>query len=198
MNKNILICGVGGQGTVLASKLLASSAMAEGNTVHSAETIGMAQRGGSVTSHLRIGNEVFSPLIPEGKADIILAFEPAEAVRNLHFLKKGGLVILNSRPVKPITETIKNTGYNGQEMIKFLQDSGVRTFVVDAEEICAPLGSARFFNIAILGVACGTGSLDIKSDTIIHEIETKVKKAFVEQNKIAFASGLELGKTYAA
>ena len=88
MNKNILICGIGGQGTVLASKLIASSAMAQGRSVHSAETIGMAQRGGSVTSHVRIGDDVFSPLIPEGKADLILAFEPAEAVRNLKYLKK--------------------------------------------------------------------------------------------------------------
>lgn len=87
MNKDILICGVGGQGTVLASKLTASAAMREGNIVHSAETIGMAQRGGSVTSHVRIGDKAFSPLIPDGKADLILAFEPAEAVRNLHFLK---------------------------------------------------------------------------------------------------------------
>ena len=75
MNKDILICGVGGQGTVLASKLTASAAMREGNIVHSAETIGMAQRGGSVTSHVRIGDKAFSPLIPDGKADLILAFE---------------------------------------------------------------------------------------------------------------------------
>ena len=79
MNKDILICGVGGQGTVLASKILAAAAMEEGNSVHSAETIGMAQRGGSVTSHVRIGENVFSPLIPLGCADMILAFEPAEA-----------------------------------------------------------------------------------------------------------------------
>ena len=90
MNKDILVCGVGGQGTVLASKLIASAYMAKGETVHSAETIGMAQRGGSVTSHVRIG-EAYSPLIAQGGADIILAFEPAEAVRNLAYLKKGDI-----------------------------------------------------------------------------------------------------------
>ena len=89
MNKDILLCGVGGQGTVLASKLIAAAAMREGHTVHSAETIGMAQRGGSVTSHIRIGEDIGSPLIPFGAADMILAFEPAEAVRNLHYLKPG-------------------------------------------------------------------------------------------------------------
>ena len=77
MKKDILICGVGGQGTVLASKIIAASAMDEGSAVHSAETIGMAQRGGSVTSHVRIG-EAYAPLIPQGAADMILAFEPAE------------------------------------------------------------------------------------------------------------------------
>ena len=88
MNKDILVCGVGGQGTVLASKLIASAYMAKGETVHSAETIGMAQRGGSVTSHVRNG-EAYSPLIAQGGADIILAFEPAEAVRNHHQLHPG-------------------------------------------------------------------------------------------------------------
>ena len=112
MKKDILICGVGGQGTVLASKLIAAAAMEEGNTVHSAETIGMAQRGGSVTSHVRIG-EAYSPLIPKGKCDMILAFEPAEAVRNLPYLKKDGLVIVSSAPVKPTTESLHETGYDG-------------------------------------------------------------------------------------
>ena len=88
MNKDIVICGVGGQGTVLASKILASAAMECGEVVHSAETIGMAQRGGSVTSHVRIGDHAYSPLVPHGSADMILAFEPAEAVRNLVYLKK--------------------------------------------------------------------------------------------------------------
>ena len=85
MSYNILLCGVGGQGTVLASKLLAATAGAADLTVHSAETIGMAQRGGPVTSHVRIGADAFSPLIPKGSADLIIAFEPAEAVRNLDY-----------------------------------------------------------------------------------------------------------------
>ena len=92
MNKDILVCGVGGQGTVLASKLIACASMTLGNTVHSAETIGMAQRGGSVTSHIRIGEEAYSPMIPHGSADVILAFEPAEAVRNLEYLDRKSVV----------------------------------------------------------------------------------------------------------
>lgn len=115
MNKDVLICGVGGQGTVLASKLLAAAAMEEGNKVHSAETIGMAQRGGSVTSHVRIGDRAYSPLIPSGGADMIMAFEPSEAVRNLSYLKQDGVVIVNSVPVKPTTESLNDTGYDGTE-----------------------------------------------------------------------------------
>ena len=121
MNKDILVCGVGGQGTVLASKLIASAYMAKGETVHSAETIGMAQRGGSVTSHVRIG-EAYSPLIAQGGADIILAFEPAEAVRNLAYLKKGGIVITNNVPVKPATDSLMNSGYEAQPMLEYLKD----------------------------------------------------------------------------
>ena len=94
---NILICGIGGQGTVLAAKLLDQAAIGAGLPVHSAETIGMAQRGGSVTSHVRIGDECFSPLIPYGTADMIIAFEMCEAVRNLDYLKKGGTVVVNKK-----------------------------------------------------------------------------------------------------
>lgn len=198
MNKDILICGVGGQGTVLASKLTASAAMREGNIVHSAETIGMAQRGGSVTSHVRVGDKAFSPLIPDGKADLILAFEPAEAVRNLHFLKIGGSVIVNSHPVKPITESLNDTGYDGTKMIEFLKSHKVKTFVVDADEICKPFGSSKFFNIIILGVAAGAGLLGISKDSMILEIEQKVKAKFVDINKKAFAAGIKVGEEYAA
>ena len=97
MNKNCLLCGVGGQGVVLASKLIAYAAMEKGMFVRTSETIGMAQRGGSVVSHVRVGEEIHSPMIPKGSADVLLAFEPAEAVRNLSYLKKGGIVIVNQK-----------------------------------------------------------------------------------------------------
>ena len=178
MNKNILICGVGGQGTVLASKIIAASAMDSGNAVHSAETIGMAQRGGSVTSHVRIG-EAYSPLIPYGEADMILAFEPAEAVRNLMYLKKDGIVIVNSVPVKPVTESLNNTGY-------------------DAKELCEPFGSSRYFNIAILGVAVGSGRLGLTKEAVLDEICKRVPAKFIDTNKAAFLAGLEKGEQYEA
>ncbi len=196
MNKDILLCGVGGQGTVLASKLIASAAMRNNQTVHSAETIGMAQRGGSVTSHVRIGDNAYSPLIPFGSADIILAFEPAEAVRNLQYLKKDGIVIVNSIPVKPVTESLQNTGYDGVEMIDYLKKKCSSVIVVNAEEICKAAGSSKVFNVAILGVAVGTGKLGLSRDSIISEIKDRVKEKFIQINMIAFEKGEQIGANY--
>lgn len=193
MNKDILVCGVGGQGTVLASKLIASAAMNLGNKVHSAETIGMAQRGGSVTSHIRIGDNAFSPLIPLASADVILAFEPSEAVRNLSYLKKDGTVIVNSIPVKPTTESLRDSTYNGIKMIDYLKTK-CNCIVVNAEELCKQFGSSRYFNVAILGVAVGNGKIGIGADTLLAEIEARVPKKFVETNKKAFHSGIQIGK----
>lgn len=194
MNKDILICGVGGQGTVLASKIIAEAAMDAGHAVHSAETIGMAQRGGSVTSHVRIG-EAFSPLIPRESADVLLSFEPAEAVRNLIYLKQDGLVIVNSDPTKPVTESLHDTGYDGKEMVAYLQKKR-RTIVTSAEEICAPFGSTRYFNIAILGVAAGCGKLGFSAQDILRVIKRKVPARFLETNKAAFLAGVKIGESY--
>ncbi len=193
MNKDILLCGVGGQGTVLASKLIASAAMRAGETVHSAETIGMAQRGGSVTSHVRIGDKAYSPLIPVGSADMILAFEPAEAVRNLRYLKKDGIVIVNSVPVKPVTESLKDTCYDGSEMIEYLKKKCERVVVVNAEDICAEVGSSKVFNVAILGVAVGTGKTGLSREDVLAEISLRVKEKFVEMNYKAFSEGERIG-----
>lgn len=191
VNKDIMICGVGGQGTVLASKVLAAAAMKCGETVHSAETIGMAQRGGSVISHVRIG-EAYSPLIPFGSADMILAFEPAEAVRNLIYLKKDGIVIVNSVPTKPTTETLQDTGYDGTQMIEYLQKK-CRCLVIDAEEMCRPFGSSRYFNIIILGVAAATNTLGIEKDVLLEEIKRRVPEKYVDINVEAFLAGYRKG-----
>lgn len=196
MKKDILICGVGGQGTVLASKIIAAAAMEAGDPVHSAETIGMAQRGGPVTSHVRIGEEAYSPLIPFGSADMILAFEPAEAVRNLRYLKPDGIVIVNSVPVKPVTESLMPTGYDGTEMIAYLKKK-CSCIVIDGEELCRPFGSSRYFNIAILGVAAGAGRLGIDKETILAEIVRRVPERYLETNKAAFLAGAEIGEKYA-
>ncbi len=192
MNKDILLCGVGGQGTVLASKLIASAAMRCGNIVHSAETIGMAQRGGSVTSHIRIGEKAFSPLIPRSGADILIAFEPAEAVRNLSFLKKDGVVIVNSTPVKPTTEALHETGYDGKEMIAYLKKKA-DCVVLNGEALLEKAGSERCFNIIVLGALAASGRLEIPTEVLIEEMEHQIKPQFLELNKKAFHIGEEAG-----
>ena len=193
MNKDILLCGVGGQGIVLASKLIAAAAMREGHTVHSAETIGMAQRGGSVTSHIRIGADIGSPLIPFGTADMILAFEPAEAVRNLHYLKPDGTIIVNRTPVQPTTESLHATGYDGTKEIAYLKTK-CNFVVIDGEALCAPFGSVRYLNMIALGAVSATGKLSIPEEALLAEIEAQVKPQFIETNKKAFAAGREAGK----
>ena len=194
MNIDILLCGVGGQGTVLASKLIAAAAMTEGNTVHSAETIGMAQCGVSVTSPIRVGTTASSPLIPQGNADILIAFEPAEAVRNLGYLKPSGIVIANTVPVRPTTESLHPTGYDGMEMIAYLQNK-CTCITVDANELCEPLGSSRFFNVAVLGVLISSGRLDISADTMKSEIIKRVPEKFKDINLKAFETGLKYTQT---
>ena len=191
MNKDILICGVGGQGTVLASKIIAAAAMEEGSPVHSAETICMAQRGGSVTSHVRIGGEAYSPMIPFGGADMLLAFEPGEAVRNLRYLKKGGIAVVNTSAVKPVTESLKETGYDGSEMTAYLKEKCSCIFV-NAEEVCRPFGSTKFFNIIMLGVAAGSGHLGLEKDTLLKQIEQRVPSRFLDVNLRAFQTGIEI------
>ncbi len=182
MNNNILLCGVGGQGTVLASKLLSAAAMSMGENVLAAETIGMAQRGGSVTSHVRVGEGVYSPLIAHGEADIIIAFEPGEAVRALPYLKSGGTVVLNTRPVRPVMGTLKGSAYDGCEMLDYIKSKGINVIAVDGDSACEALGSSRVLNVVLLGAAVRSGALDITADMIKAEIVKKINPKFHELN----------------
>ena len=118
--KNIVLCGVGGQGTVLASKLLAAAAMSRDIPDMSAETIGMAQRGGSVFSHLRMGDNLYSPIIETGTADLIIGFEPGETVRMLPYLKDHGQIVVSTRAVKPVTATLSGSDYDAPQMLEYL------------------------------------------------------------------------------
>ncbi len=181
-NKNILLCGVGGQGTVLASKLLAAAAMAKDIPVMSAETIGMAQRGGSVFSHLRMGGELYSPMIAKNSADIIIGFEPAETVRMLPYLKKDGYVVTSSKPIVPATSSLKGSAYNGADMIDYLREQVKNLTVVDAESACREIGSAKVLNMVLLGAAIRTGVLDLTEDDIKRAVDTMVNPKFRELN----------------
>lgn len=188
MQKNILLTGVGGQGTVLASKLIAAAAMQKGLPVMSAETIGMAQKGGSVFSHLRIGAGVMSPMIRRGTADLLLAFEPAEAVRMLPYLKEGGTVVVNSHPVMPVTAALKGKDYTGREMIAYLQETVPDLLVIDGWQAMQELGNPKVLNVVMLGAALKSGALDfLTEEDLLEAIRAKVKPRFVALNEKALA-----------
>lgn len=194
MSKSVILCGVGGQGTVLASKLISYAAMAKGEEVKSAETIGMAQRGGSVTSHIRIGEEAFSPLIPKGKADVMIAFEPAEAVRNLDYLKPDGVVVVSQKAVKPVTASLSAKVYEGQEMLDYLGKHVSRLVIVDGQRVMEELGSAKVLNVVLLGAAIACNEIDITVDEIKAAIREKVPERFYELNLRALEAGCRLAK----
>ncbi|NLZ45608.1 MAG: indolepyruvate oxidoreductase subunit beta [Clostridiales bacterium] len=185
MNINCLLCGVGGQGTVLASKLIAFSAMEKGLEVRTAETIGMAQRGGCVVSHVRTGKGISSPMIPKGEADVIIAFEPAEAVRNIGFLKEGGRVIVNKKPVKPVTASLTGSEYDGEEMLKYLEDNVSNLNVVDGDDICLKCGSSKVLNIVLLAAAAKSGALGITIEELKSAITKRIPEKFHELNMTA-------------
>lgn len=178
MNKSVLLCGVGGQGTVLASKLLAAAAMAKGMLVMTAETIGMAQRGGSVFSHLRMGDDIYSPLIGKGQADIILGFEPAEAVRMLPYLKPDGVVVVSRRAIMPVTAALSGSDYSSEPMIVYLEQKVSRVITIDSDQAFADLGSGKVLNMVLLGAAIDSGVLGISKDEIRDAIRHKVPERF--------------------
>ena len=185
MNKNILLCGVGGQGIVLTSKLTASCAMEKGMSVMSAETIGMAQKGGSVFSFLRLGENIYSPMFGKEQADILIAFEPAEAVRMLPYLKKGGTVIVNTNPVIPVTSALRASGYCGTEMLEYLRKCDIKLMEVDGNKVCRELGSPKVLNMVMLGEAIRSGVLPFTIDDAVDAMKKTVKPHFAELNEKA-------------
>ena len=152
---NCLIVGVGGQGTILASRLMGLAAMSVGLDVRGSETIGMAQRGGSVASHVRMGRDIHSPLILPGEADVILAFEPCEGLRAITWLKPGGTMIVCDRPVQPFSSG-RTDGYDAAEVMAHISASVSALRVLSGEYIAEKCG-IRCLNAAVLGaaIACG-------------------------------------------
>ena len=192
MSTNIVLCGVGGQGTVLASKLIATAAMGRGIPVKTAETIGMAQRGGSVVSHVRVGDGAASPLVGRGTADVIVAFEPAEAVRQLPFLRRGGAVVVSNRPVVPVSAMTGGPAYDLEAIMGYLraQEASGRIgdlAVVDADRAAQELGSAKCLNVVLLGAAVRSGALGLSAEDVRSAIHERVPERFWELNDRALA-----------
>lgn len=182
MTNSCLLCGVGGQGTVLASKMIAFAAMEKGENVRTAETIGMAQRGGCVVSHVRVGGSIKSPMIPVGGADVLIAFEPAEAVRCLDYLKQDGTVVVNKKAVKPVTASLTGSTYDGTEMLSYLQKKVKNLIVVDGDAICESCGSSKVLNMVLLAAAARSGALSMDIEELKRAIEKKIPEKFRELN----------------
>ena len=187
MNKNIVLCGVGGQGTILASKLIAAAAMAKNIPVMSAETIVMAQRGGSVFSHLRMGENLYSPMIAEHTADLILGFEPGETVRMLPYLKEDGQVVVSSRAIMPVTATLSGASYCGEDMLTYLRKNIKNLLIVDTEKACMEIGSPKVMNILLLGAAVESGALGLDEEDLKNAIRSKLPERFHELNFTALS-----------
>lgn len=185
MNKNILLCGVGGQGIVLTSKLIAAAAMKKGLSVMSAETIGMAQKGGSVFSFLRIGENLHSPMFAKGTADLIIGFEPSEAVRMLSYLKKEGCAVVNTHAVMPVTASLTGSSYNGDKMVDYLKKKTARLIAMDGDKACMEIGSPKVLNMVMLGFAIRSGVLPISIEEVECVMKETVKPQFHALNSCA-------------
>lgn len=187
MNKttNILIVGVGGQGTILASKVLGQVAQDLGKEVKVSEIHGMSQRGGSVVTQVRFGDKIYSPVISVGQADVILAFEKLEALRWLPYLAPEGVVIVNDQEIDPMPVITGSVDY--PEDIYDALEAVAKTIVVPALEMAENAGSSKTVNVVLLGVLAKI--LSLSQDSWLKAIEDLVPPKTVEINKIAFTKG---------
>ena len=185
--KNILLVGVGGQGTILVSKILSTGLMEAGYDVKMSEIHGMAQRGGSVSTQVRYGSEVFSPIIGIGEADILVSFEEMETLRWLEFLKPDGVVLINDFKIPSAPILMGKLDY--PEGIIELIEGKAKTKVIKAEEIAEKLGNTKVMNVVLLGALIKSMNLnDIDWEAVI---KTQVKEKFIELNIKAFNEGMD-------
>ena len=184
--KNIMIAGVGGQGTLLASKLLGRLLLGKGYDVKVSEVHGMSQRGGSVVPYVRWGEKVYSPIIDKGQADVILSFELLEAARWEEYLKPGGRIITNTQQVNPMP-VITGAAQYPQGLEGKLCAAGIDLDAIDALSLAEEAGSSRAVNLVLLGRL--SKWLDFTGDEWMAAIEQSVPPKFLEMNRRAFALG---------
>ena len=184
--KSIMIVGVGGQGSLLASKLLGRLLMDEGYDVKVSEVHGMSQRGGSVVTYVRFGDKVYSPVVTEGEADIIISFEKLEAARYAKYLKKDGTIVVNTQQIDPMPVIIGAATYP-EDVLTEIADKGLNVEAMDALSLAVEAGSPKAVNIVLMGKA--SKLFDIPYERWIAAIENTVAPKFVEMNKKAFELG---------
>jgi indolepyruvate ferredoxin oxidoreductase beta subunit len=188
MTKNIMIVGVGGQGTLLTSRILGGITVAAGYDVKLSEVHGMAQRGGSVVTYVRYGEKVAEPIVEEGQADVLIAFERLEALRYAHFLKKDGVIIVNDQRIDPMPVVTGAAEYP-EGVIEQLKEK-YRVVAVDAMEEAVKIGNSRVFNVIILGIAAK--NMDFPKEQWIEVIKNTVPPKTVDINVKAFERGYDL------
>ena len=185
MTKNIMIVGVGGQGTLLTSRILGGITLDAGYDVKLSEVHGMAQRGGSVVTFVRYGDKVAEPIVEEGQADVLIAFEKLEALRYAHFLKEDGALVVNEQRIEPITVGTGVAQYPENIMEGLEKEHTV--YRIDAMEEAKKLGNSKVFNIIVLGMAAR--HMDFSEQAWLEVIEKTVPPKTVDINKKAFLAG---------
>ncbi len=186
---NILVCGIGGQGVMTAADVLAQVAVAHGHDCKKSEIAGMSQRGGIVISHVRFGPKVWSPVIGPGQADLLLAFEVAEALRAEDFLKRDGIAMVNTIRLPPPTVSLGLARYP-DDPVDQMRAAGVRVYAIDAEAVARELGDLKLVNTVMLGAVAGYlpfPAADLEA-LIVERFQAR-KPALAEKNRLAFAAG---------
>ncbi len=186
MNKSIMIVGVGGQGTLLASRILGSALLSKGYDVKVSEVHGMSQRGGSVVTYVKYGEKVYSPVIGEGEADLILAFEQLEAARWLSCLKKDGKVVVNTQKIDPMSVVIGDSLYP-EGVIDAVKAAGASVVELDALPLAVEAGSPKAVNVVLIGAMAK--NTDIDKEIWLDAVKVCVPEKFLELNLKAFELG---------
>lgn len=186
MTKCIMITGVGGQGSLLASKLTGSVLITEGYDVKVSEVHGMSQRGGSVVTYVKYGDQVRSPVVDMGEADFIVSFESLEAARWLSYLKDGGKLIMNTQRISPMPVITGAAEYPG-EIVEKMKAKGAEVVAADALALANEAGSSKAVNLVLIGML--SRYLDFDESVWLRELEKAVKPKFLEMNKKAFTLG---------
>lgn len=189
MKLDIVIAGVGGQGTVLASRIIAQAALTAGLPVRTSETIGMAQREGVVTSHVRFGEPIYGAVIPDYKADLLLGFELAETVRWLHKLKPGGRVIANSTPIVPVSVAAGRSAYDLAALTDHLKTRVPGAVLFDATALAAQAGTTKATNIVLLGAMSASYDLPFGADGLLQSALDVIPAKVHAVNRRAFELG---------
>ncbi|MDI6819652.1 MAG: indolepyruvate oxidoreductase subunit beta [Candidatus Hodarchaeaceae archaeon] len=188
---NLIIAGVGGQGSVLASHLVAMAAIRDGLRARVGETFGAAMRGGAVASHVRIGEDAPTPLVPEGGAEIVLALEPLEGLRNaVKYLAGGGILLTNTRAWTPVDVNTGRAEYPSMETIRgAVEKLGGRVIAIDATSLAQQAGNVRTMNVVMLGALAGVDKLPTSPESLKRVIRENVPKGTEEVNLRAFELG---------